>query len=179
MSSGKTYDLEALLTFAGSSLHVPSVECAAERVVHADAKTALVTSDCTESVGQYAGKYHFLSFLVRSREGWKVAAVESTLHAAFSPRSSNVAPLGDFAGSYRTPRGLALQVVAHDGFLTLREPSGLEIRFEPIGPDLFEANYVAPGGWITRFSFARDAAGRVFALSVLSPGTVNTFPIIR
>lgn len=92
-----------------------------------------------------------------------------------SPRVKVAASLDDFAGSYRTPRGLALDMKAADDFLTLREPSGLTLRLEPIGPNLFEADYVAPGGWITRYSFDRDATCSVVSLSVLSRGAVNTF----
>jgi hypothetical protein len=69
-------------------------------------------------------------------------------------------------------------VTAQNAFVTLREPSGLELRLEPIGLNLFEADYVAPGGWITRYAFGRDASGRVVSLNVLSPGAVNTFPRI-
>ncbi len=64
--------------------------------------------------------------------------------------------MSDFEGEYRTPRGLTLKVTAHAGFVTLREPSGLELRIEPIGTDLFESDYVSPDGSITRYSFNRN-----------------------
>ncbi len=87
--------------------------------------------------------------------------------------------MSDFEGDYRTPRGLKLKVTANAGFMTLREPSGLEIRMEPIGLNLFESDYVSPDGSVTRYSFDRDETGRVVSMSVLAPGMVNTFPRIK
>lgn len=175
VSSGKKYDLDSLVRNIGTAGREVKFACADESVQHLGSETALVTSECTESVGQYTTTYRFLSFLENAPDGWKVAAAQSTWRATFAKRTSG-SELGDFAGSYRTPRGRALEVTAGDGFLALREPSGIEVRLEPIAPNLFEADYVAPGGWITRYSFDRDASGRVVSLSVLSPGTVSTFP---
>lgn len=175
LSSGKKHDLDSLVRNSGTAGRQVKIQCADESVQHLGSETALVISECTESSGLYSTAYRFLTFLENSQESWKVAAAQSTWRATFANRISG-SPLGDFAGSYRTPRGRSLDVTAGDGFLALREPSGLELRLEPIAPNLFEANYVAPGGWITRYSFDRDPSGRVVSLSVLSPGAVNTFP---
>jgi hypothetical protein len=176
LSSGKTSDLESLLQAAGTGRRAPKIECRSESVLHLDAASAVVVSECSESSGQYSTSYRFLSFLAHAPSGWRVAAAQSTARAAFAPRLKDPGSLTDLDGGYRTPRGLVLTVTSHTGFLTLREPSGLELRLEPIGPDLFEADYIAPGGWITRYSLARDPNGRVASLSVLSPGAVTTFP---
>jgi hypothetical protein len=58
----------------------------------------------------------------------------------------------------------------------MTEPSGLALNYRPIGPGLFESDRVSPDGAITRLNFPRDAAGRVAAMSVLSPGMVISFP---
>lgn len=152
------------------------MKCGDEALHHLDSASALATSECTGSAGQYSTTYRFLSFLSRAGDEWKVSAAQSTSLATFAKRVNGSASFADFSGSYRTPRGLTLEVTAGEGFLTMREPAGLELRLEPIGPNLFEANYVAPGGWITRYLFDRDVSGRVTSLSVLSPGAVNTFP---
>lgn len=175
-SSGRTHTLDSLARDAGTARRTPALECTGESVLHFDAASALAASDCTVASGQYATTYRFLTFMTSTPAGWKVAAAQSTYRAVFASRVKNPASLHDLSGSYRTPRGLVLQVTAHEDFVTLREPSGLELRLEPVGPDLFEADYVAPGGWITRYSFARDATGQIVSLSVLSPGAVNTFP---
>jgi hypothetical protein len=179
LSSGRQHDLDSLAGRGDAPRRTPKIDCVGESVQHLDSRTAVVTSDCTESSGQYSTTYRFLSFLANSPDGWKVAAAQSTWRATFTPRMKVAASLDAFAGAYRTPRGLALDVQAGENFLTLREPSGLTLRLEPIGPNLFEADYVAPGGWITRYSFDRDATGDVVSVSILSPGAVNTFPRIR
>jgi len=46
---------------------------------------------------------------------------------------------------------------------------------EPIGPSLFEFDYLAPAGVIIRMAFARDPSGRVTSVNRLIPGIVNTF----
>jgi hypothetical protein len=63
--------------------------------------------------------------------------------------------------------------------MTLKELSGLEVRMEPIGLNLFESDYVSPDGSITRYSFDRDTQGRVVSMTVLVPGVANAFPRIR
>jgi hypothetical protein len=72
-----------------------------------------------------------------------------------------------------------LRIVAQDSALALIEPSGAELRIEPIGPGLFEFTELSPSNGIVRFAFTRDAAGAVVAFSRLVPGAVNTFPRIR
>jgi hypothetical protein len=59
--------------------------------------------------------------------------------------------------------------------LALIEPSGRELRMEPIGPSLFEFDYLSSAGMIIRIAFARDASGRVTSASRLIPGAINTF----
>lgn len=176
LSSGRKYTLETLLHSVGTTPRTPKMECADEAVLYLDANTALVTSECMESTGTYSTLYRFLTFQTMTGEGWKVSAAQSTWRSELTKRADDPGPIEDFAGSYRTPRGRLLEVRAENKVLIMREPSGLELRLDPIGPGLFEADYVAPGGWVTRYSFARDASGRVVSLNVLSPGAVNTFP---
>ncbi|HEU0080360.1 MAG TPA: hypothetical protein VFQ76_22115, partial [Longimicrobiaceae bacterium] len=126
------------------------------------------------------GRYRYLTLLQRDGAGWRVAAAQSSRELALTPRvpAAAAGALADFAGSYSTPRGAALRVLARDSVLVLVEPSGLEIPMEPIGPGLFEFGYVSLGNGIVRFSFPRDAAGRVTALVRLLPGSLTTFPRI-
>ena len=81
----------------------------------------------------------------------------------------------DYIGDYRGPRGGIIRVVPRDSVLALIEPSRRELRMEPIGPSLFEFDYVIPGGAIVRIAFARDASGRVTSANRLIPGIVNIF----
>jgi hypothetical protein len=176
-SSGKSVGVGELTREAApTGRPAPVLECDEEMVRYSGSASAVVTSTCSETQGQFSSTYRFLTVLTRSAEGWKVSVAQSTARQILTPRTKPTQPLADFAGAYRTPRGRTLDVTAGDDSLTLREPSGLELRLEPIGPDLFEANYVAPGGWITRYSFARDDRGAVASLNVLSPGVVSTFP---
>ena len=108
-------------------------------------------------------------------------SAQSTRDAVFTPRLTAAAAgsLADYIGEYRGPRGGIVRVIARDSVLALVEPSGRELRMEPIGPSLFEFDYVSPAGAIIRMAFARDATGRVTSASRLIPGTVNTFVRVR
>lgn len=182
LSGGQTYDLPAMLAAMATQTRGARLEVgwADETVRMMAPAVALVTSRVTESDGLTVSRYRFLTLLQRDGAGWRVAAAQSARELALTPRvpAAAAGALADFAGAYRTPRGAALRVVARDSALVLVEPSGLEIPMEPVGPGLFEFNYVSLGNGIVRFSFPRDSAGRVTALVRLIPGTVTTFPRI-
>jgi hypothetical protein len=139
---------------------------------------AVVTSRVTETAGPTSSTYRYLTVLARGASGWRVVAAHSTREAAFAPRAfaAAAAELTDFAGAYRTPRGLTLRVVVRDSALALVEPSGRELRIEPVGPGLFELPALSPANGVVRLLFTRDRGGRVTALSQLVPAGVNTFP---
>ncbi len=182
LSGGQTFDAPAMLAEAATHTRGARLELGwADETVRMVAPTvALVTSRASEADGQTAGRYRYLTLLQRDGAGWRVAAAQSTRELALTPRvpAAAAGALADLAGAYRTPRGGELRVVAHDSVLVLVEPSGLEIPMEPVGPGLFEFGYVSLGNGIVRFSFPRDAAGRVTALVRLVPGSVTTFPRI-
>lgn len=182
LSGGRTFDRSAMLAQAathtlGARLEIGWAEEAVRPVAPG---VALVTSRATEADGPTVAAFRYLTVLRRDGAGWRVAAAQSTRELAPTPRVPTAAAgaPADFAGSYRTPRGGVLRVVARDSALVLVEPSGQEVRMEPIGPGLFELDYVSLGSGIVRFAFPRDAGGRVTALVRLVTGAATLFPRI-
>jgi hypothetical protein len=180
LSGGRTYDRPAMLVQAATHTRGAGLEIgwAEESVRLAAPGVALVTSRGTEADGPRVAAYRYLTVLRRDGAGWRVTAAQSTRELAPTPRvpAAAAGPPADFAGAYRTPRGGVLRVVARDSALVLVEPSGQEVRMEPIGPGLFELDYVTMGSGIVRFAFPRDAGGRVTALVRLVTGMATTFP---
>ena len=180
LSSGKTFGRDAALAEAASHTTggAVSVRWEDETVRSPGQSVVVVTSRVTETVGPTSSTYRYLTVLERGPTGWRVAAAQSTRELAFAPRAYAAAAseLADFAGAYRTPRGLMLHVAVQDSALALTEPSGKELRLEPIGPGLFEFTALSPANGVVRLLFTRDAAGRVTGLSQLVPSGVTTFP---
>jgi hypothetical protein len=180
LSSGRTFDRDAALAEAAS--HTTggevSVRWADEAVRTLAPAAVVVTSRVTETVGPTSTAYRYLTVLARGASGWRVVAAQSTREAVFAPRAyaATAGELADYAGAYRTPRGLALRVVQRDSALALVEPSGRELRMEPIAPGLFEFTALSPANGVVRLLFTRDGSGRVTALSQLVPSGVNVFP---
>jgi Domain of unknown function (DUF4440) len=182
LSSGRTLGRDAILSEAasfttGAQLAVTWVE---ETVRFPAPAVAIVTSRVSETAGPVTGVYRYLTVLERQGAGWRVTLAQTTREAAFTPRAYAAATsqLGDFVGAYRTPRGLTLRIAASDSALKMIEPSGKELRLEPVGPGLFELSALSPANGVVRLLFTRDASGRVTSLSQLAPGAVNTFPRI-
>lgn len=182
LSSGRTFDGPAMLAEAAAHTRGGRLELGwGDETVRLVAPTvAVAATRATEADGPTVGTYRYLTVLQRHGGAWRVATAQSTRELALTPRvpAAAAGPLADFAGAYRTPRGAALRVVVRDSALVLVEPSGLEIRMEPIGPGLFEFGYVSLANGVVRFAFPRDAAGRVTALNRLLPGVVTSFPRI-
>jgi hypothetical protein len=183
LSSGRTFDragaIAQAVAFAGSP--APTFGWSDETVRLAAPGIAVATTRATESAALASSAYRYLTVLERDGAGWRVVSAQSTRDAVFTPRLTAAAAgsLADYIGEYRGPRGGIVRVVARDSVLALVEPSGRELRMEPIGPSLFEFDYVSPAGAIIRMAFARDANGRVTSASRLIPGTVNTFVRVR
>jgi hypothetical protein len=180
LSSGRTFDREAALAEPASHTtgRAVTVRWADEAVRSPVSAVAVVTSRVTETVGPTSSTYRYLTVLERGTAGWRVAAAQSTREAVFAARAyaAAAAERADFVGAYRTPRGLALRVVARDSALAPIEPSGTELRMEPIAPGLFELTALSPANGVVRVLFTRDGSGRVTALSQLVPSGVTTFP---
>jgi hypothetical protein len=179
LSSGRTFDRAALFaqaaTFAASA--APTFGWSDETVRLIAPGVAVATTRATEGAALASSAYRYLTVLARDGAAWRVTSAQSTRDAVFTPRLTTAAAgaLADYVGEYRGPRGGILRVVARDSVLALIEPSGRELRMEPIGPSLFEFDYLSPAGAIIRIAFARDASGRVTSASRLIPGAVNTF----
>jgi hypothetical protein len=179
LSSGRTFDRAATFAqaavFAGST--PPTFSWADETVRQIAPGIAVATTLGTESVALASSAYRYTTVLERDGATWRVTAAQSTREAVFTPRltAAEAGSLADYVGDYRGPRGGTVRVVARDSVLALVEPSGRELRMEPIGPSLFEFDYLSPGGAIIRIAFARDASGRVTSANRLIPGMVNTF----
>ena len=179
LSSGKTFSIDSLIRTFSTNRHNVTIEWAEEAVQYRGPSDAVAVAQSTESDGRRPSVYRYLTVLRATGDGWKVIAAQSTRRNAFTQRSYVHERMTDFEGDYSTPRGLTLKLTANDSSITLREPSGLEVRMEPIGLNLFEATSVSPDGSITRYSFGRNQAGRIVSLSVLVPGVVNTFPKVQ
>ena len=128
-------------------------------------KTAIVTNRVVETLGNTPHVYKFITVLVSVNSRWKVAAAQSTREIELAPAVpvTELGKLEDFAGSYRTPAGIVLKTVVRDSSLILIEPSGAETKLAGIGPGLFEIPKILSAGNV-RFSFARDATGKVTAM---------------
>jgi hypothetical protein len=180
LSSGRTHDRVGMLREAATHTNGARLGMRwSEEVVRFPAPhIALVSSRMTATLGAASTDYRYLTVLERRGGAWQVAAAQSTREAAFSPRTyaAAAATLADFAGAYHTPRGLALRVAVRDSALVMVEPSGSEVRLEPVGPGLFELPALSPVNGVVRLLFARDPAGRVASLSQLVPSGVTTFP---
>jgi hypothetical protein len=179
LSSGRTFDRAGAIAqsavFAGST--PPAFGWSDETVRLLAPGIALATTRSTEGAALAASTYRYVTVLEREGAGWRVTFAQSTRDAVFTPRLTRAAAgsMADYVGEYRGPRGGTVRIVARDSVLALVEPSGRELRMEPIGPSLFEFDYLSPAGVIIRIAFARDASGRVTSASRLIPGTVNTF----
>lgn len=171
LSSGRTLDRASMLaeaaTFAGRT---PATSGWSEESVQELAPgVAIARMRGTEAVALVSDAYRFATSFTHDGTAWRVATFTRRVDAAAA------GPMTDYVGEYRGPLGGVVRVVARDSVLGLVEPSGREIRLEPIGPSLFEFDYIMPAGVILRMAFARDAGGRVTSMSRLIPGTVNTF----
>jgi hypothetical protein len=179
LSSGRTFDRAATMAQAAAfaATTPPTFGWSDETVRLVAPGVAVASTRSTESVALASSAYRYTTVLERDGAGWRVTSAQSTREAVFTPRLTAAAAgsMADYVGEYRGPRGGTVRVVARDSVLALVEPSGRELRMEPIGPSLFEFDYVAPAGVIIRIAFARDPSGRVTSANRLLPGGVNTF----
>ena len=179
LSSGRTLDRQETLRQAAAfaSSAPPTFGWSDETVRLISPDIAVARTRATESAGLASDAFRYTTILERRNAVWQVTSAQSTREAVFTPRLTAAAagPMGDYVGRYRGPAGGIVQVLARDSVLALVQPNGREIRLEPIGPSLFEFDYVVPAGVIVRLVFTRDAGGRVVSATRLIPGGVNTF----
>jgi ketosteroid isomerase-like protein len=182
VSSGATFDRAGMLAQAATHVNGSrlAMSFAEETARLAAPSVAVATARSTEADGPTSATFRYLTVMERSADGWRVSAAQSTRELAFTPTLSvaQAGELGGYAGAYRTPRGTALRVEARDSALALIEPSGTEIRMEPIAPGVFEFRGVSPLNGVVRLVFTRDAGGRVTGVTRLINGAANTFPRI-
>ncbi|HZG41477.1 MAG TPA: nuclear transport factor 2 family protein [Longimicrobium sp.] len=182
LSSGRTFDRAAMLAQAATHVNGGrlAMRWSEESVGVAAPPLAVATTRVTETDGPTSATYRYLTVLDGTGGRWRVAAAQSTRELAFTPRVpvEQSGALGDFAGGYRTPRGLALRVEVRGAALAMVEPSGVEIPLEPIGPGIFEFRQLSPSNGMVRMVFTRDASGRVAGMTRLINGEATTFPRI-
>jgi ketosteroid isomerase-like protein len=182
LSSGRMFDRAAMLAQAATHVNGGrlALEWSDEQVGVVAPPLAVATTRATESDGPTTATYRYLTVLVRGGGLWRVARAQSTRELVFTPRVpvERSGPLGDFAGGYRTPRGLVLRVEVRGAALTMVEPSGAEIPLDPIGPGIFEFRQLSPSNGMVRMVFTRDASGRVAGMTRLINGEATTFPRI-
>jgi hypothetical protein len=178
-SSGKRFDRASLLGTAVN--HHPKPSAFLRRTgadVIPTGGSVVVSLQVVEGTDNGANAYHYLTVLEKHETEWRVVAAQSTRELAITPRVSAqmAGPFADYIGSYRGGRGGVLRIIARDSVLALIDPSGAEVRIEPIGPGLFELPMLYDGIALVRFAFARDTSGRVTSLSRMIYGSVNTWP---
>lgn len=182
LSSGATLDRAGMLAQAATHVNGSRLrmEWADETARLAAPSVAVATMRFTEADGPTSATFRYLTVMERAADGWRVSAAQSTRELTFTPTlpAAQAGEMGDFVGAYRTPRGAVLRVEARDAALALIEPSGTEIRMEPIAPGVFEFRGVSPLNGVVRLVFTRDAGGRVTSVTRLINGAANTFPRI-
>ena len=180
LSNGQMLDRDRLLREAATHVPKPStfVRPAADVVALPVGSAIVVTSSVTEGSQGGSNAFRYLAVLERTDSVWLVVAAHSTRAIALTPRvaSSAAGELADYSGRYRGQNGGELRVVVRDSTLGFIDPSGAELRLEPIGPALFEMPTLYDGLAVVRFAFARDATGRVTSMSRLIYGSVISWP---
>jgi hypothetical protein len=174
-NNGRSFTYKEII--AQVSKHHPSanitLEWSESSAQLAGPQTAIITNRIVEKVGAGNNIYKFITVLVKNGKKWKVAAAQSTRELGMAKRitAKEAGDLIDYAGSYRTPGGMTMQVMANDSVLLLKEPSGTETILEPIAPGLFEFQAISFAGNV-RFSFHRDATGSVVSLTRIAHNIV-------
>jgi hypothetical protein len=182
LSSGATFDRAGMLAQAATHVNGSrlTMTWADETARLAAPSVTVATVRSTEADGPTSQTFRYLTVMERTAGGWRVSAAQSTRELTFTPTipAAQAGDLAPYVGGYRTPRGTTLRVEARDSALALIEPSGTEIRMEPIAPGVFELRGASPLNGVVRMGFARDASGRVTAMTRLINGAANTFPRI-
>jgi Domain of unknown function (DUF4440) len=180
LSNGQTLDRDRVLRDAATRVPKPStfVRPATDVAALPAGNAVVVTSSVMEGSQGGSNVFRYLAVLERTDSVWLVVAAHSTRAITLTPRvaASVAGQLADYAGRYRGQAGRELRVVVRDSTLGFIDPSGVEVRLEPIGPALFELPTLYDGLAIIRFAFARDSTGRVTSLSRLIYGTVTLWP---
>jgi glyoxylase-like metal-dependent hydrolase (beta-lactamase superfamily II) len=184
LSSGRTLDRATTFTESASFTTGTrlSLEWSGETVRPlAGGRSVAVSARMTEIDGRTVNVFRYLTVLERADHGaWRVAMAQSTREVGPAARVSRevAGPLDGYAGRYRVPSGAAITIAVEDSALRFTEPSGATLRLEAIGPGVFESTRLSASNGIVRFAFARDASGRVTALSRVIASGIMTFPRI-
>ncbi|GAB6195766.1 hypothetical protein PAGU2595_010710 [Lysobacter xanthus] len=182
LSVGTAFDRDGALSAARS--HAGSAYAGTawsdDRVRIVGPGAAVVTSTATEGFGNMRTVFRYLTVLERQGAEWRVAVAQSTRVLSPTPRLpiADAGPLPSYAGRFRTPKGLVLEVKPMADHLLLVEPEGRERRLDPVAPDIFELELPQSASGVLRFLFNRDAAGRVSAVTRLGP-QIATFPRVE
>jgi hypothetical protein len=174
-NNGRSFTYREII--AQVSTHHPSanitLEWSESSAQAAGPQTVIITNRIVEKVGAANNIYKFITVLVKYGKKWKVAAAQSTRELGIAKRipAKQAGDLIDYAGIYRTPGGMTMQVIAKDTVLLLKEPSGTETILEPVAPGLFEFQAISFAGNV-RFSFHRDATGSVVSLTRIAHNIV-------
>lgn len=180
LSSGRSYDLGQFLQGVADFAAGPSTSSAWSEVdVRPLGRSSVVlTGRSAEGSGGGTTDYRYQMVLERVDGKWRMARSQSTRVLVLTPRvpPGVAGPIADFVGQYRAPRGGVLRVSERNGALILADPNGGETRLEPIGPGLFEVDYVTNSSGVIRMVFNRDSLGRVTSLSRLGAAAIVTWP---
>ena len=180
LSTGRRYDRDAMLAEAATHRdgHLLSFATTDEAIAHAVPGAVVVTSRVTERGPGGSITYRFLTVIEDVGSTRRVAVAQSTRELVLTERApaAVVGNLADYAGRYVGRLTRQIEVVVRDSGLVLVEPYGGEVRMTPIGPALFESTTITPGLGVVRFSFARDARGRVTSFNRIAGGVVNVWP---
>jgi hypothetical protein len=180
LSSGRTYDRDQFLKAVGDFAAGPATSAAWSEIdIRPLGEASVVlTGRSAESSPGGTTDYRYQMVLEREAGSWRMARTQSTRVLALTPRIPLAAagPTADLVGAYRAPRGGSMHVTERNGALILTDPSGGESRMEPIGPGVFEIDYVTNSSGLVRMVFNRDSQGRVTGLTRLGAASIVTWP---
>lgn len=179
LANGGTFDRAGLLTLsatftAGATM---KMEWPTQSVRFATPDLTIVHGRLDERVGPNGSIYRVLTVLERRNGQWWVTTAQTTRELIAAPRIqlADAGAIDDLVGNYLTPMHHRLQVMHGDNGLVILTPEGQTHPMEPIGPSLFELDDVLLGQGLVRFAFARDAQGKVTAMTRLTAGGLAVF----
>lgn len=180
LANGGTFDRAGLLaqsaTFTNGA--AMKMEWPAQSVRFVTPDLALVHGRLDERVGPNGSTYRVLTVLERRKGHWWITTAQTTreLVAASRIPLADAGAIDDLVGNYLTPTHRRLQVIRDANGLAMLTPDGKTYPMEPIGPNLFELDEILLGQGIVRFAFARDAQGKVTAMTRLMASGLAVFP---
>ena len=179
LAAGRTLDRAALFEQAKAFTGGPdtSFTWSDEVARYPQPDTAVVTGRTIEVLSGKPVAFRQSSVLSRRGGQWRVVSTQATRETVWTPRvaESVSGPFAGFEGRYRAPKGYVTARATPEGLLML-DPMGNAIRFDPIGPGLFETRPDPKANDAVRIAFTRGADGKLQAMLRMSSVFVVSYP---